>query len=86
MHYFSSFFFPPKNSTVEEKGKRMLPEFISSWKDGTDVGGKTETAFLLKELDTLRAKNKKVKLRYSDHRICWFMVVLQNIYFKLFLI
>lgn len=63
MHYFSSFFFPPKNSTVEEKGKRMLPEFISSWKDGTDVGGKTETAFLLKELDTLRAKNKKVKLR-----------------------
>ncbi|XP_068539390.1 mirror-image polydactyly gene 1 protein isoform X1 [Anas acuta] len=57
---------PAELSTVEEKGKRMLPEFISSWKDGTDVGGKTETAFLLKELDTLRAKNKKLQDKLSE--------------------
>lgn len=64
----------------------MLPEFTSSWKGAADLAGKTETAFLLKELDTLRAKNTKVQLRYSDHSICSFMVVLQNIHFKLFLI
>lgn len=71
---------------MEKKANRMLPEFISPWKDAVDFEGKTETAFLLKELDTLRAKNKKVQLRYSDHSICFFMVVLQNIHFKLFLI
>ncbi|XP_047915825.1 mirror-image polydactyly gene 1 protein isoform X2 [Anser cygnoides] len=57
---------PGELSTIEEKGKRMLPEFISSWKDGTGVGGKTETAFLLKELDTLRAKNKKLQDKLSE--------------------
>ena len=67
--FFFLFFSPPKHSTVERKANRMLPEFISSWKDAADLGGKTETAFLLKELDTLRAKNKKVQLRYSDHSI-----------------
>ncbi|XP_027493527.1 mirror-image polydactyly gene 1 protein isoform X2 [Corapipo altera] len=48
-------------NTVERKANRMLPEFIPSWKDAADLDGKTETAFLLKELDTLRAKNKKLQ-------------------------
>jgi len=56
----------------------MLPDFMSSWEDAADLGGKTETAFLLKELDTLRAKNKKVKLTYSDHSICSCIIVLQT--------
>lgn len=83
---FLFFFSPPKHSSVERKANRMLPEFVSSWNNAADLGEKTETAFLLKELDTLRAKNKKVQLRYSGHSICSFMVVLQNIHFKLFLI
>ncbi|XP_035182860.1 mirror-image polydactyly gene 1 protein isoform X2 [Oxyura jamaicensis] len=57
---------PGELRTVEEKGKKMLPEVISSWKDGTYAGGKTETAFLLKELDTLRAKNKKLQDKLSE--------------------
>ncbi|XP_027526817.1 mirror-image polydactyly gene 1 protein isoform X1 [Neopelma chrysocephalum] len=52
---------PEESSTVERKANRMLPEFIPSWKDAADLDGKTETAFLLKELDTLRAKNKKLQ-------------------------
>ncbi|XP_031449696.1 mirror-image polydactyly gene 1 protein [Phasianus colchicus] len=51
---------PGESSAVERRGK-MLPEFISSWEDATGFGGKTETSFLLKELDTLRAKNKKLQ-------------------------
>lgn len=66
---FNFFFFPlPKYSTVERKDNRKLSEFISSWNDVENLGGKTETAFLLKELDTLRAKNKKVQLRYSRYQ------------------
>ncbi|KAM6069316.1 mirror-image polydactyly gene 1 protein isoform 6-T12 [Theristicus caerulescens] len=57
---------PEESSTVEKKASRMLPEFISSWKDAADLGGKTETAFLLKELDTLRAKNKKLQDKLSE--------------------
>uniref|UniRef100_A0A8D0FZ13 Mirror-image polydactyly 1 n=1 Tax=Strix occidentalis caurina TaxID=311401 RepID=A0A8D0FZ13_STROC len=48
------------------KANRTVPEFISSWKDAADLGGKTETAFLLKELDTLRAKNKKLQDKLSE--------------------
>lgn len=51
---------PGESSAVERRGK-ILPEFISSWEDATGFGGKTETSFLLKELDTLRAKNKKLQ-------------------------
>lgn len=50
----------------------MLPEFISSWNDAEDLGGRTETAFLLKELDTLRARNKKVQLRYLRYQYLLF--------------
>ncbi|XP_010283665.1 PREDICTED: mirror-image polydactyly gene 1 protein homolog, partial [Phaethon lepturus] len=57
---------PEESSTVERKPNRMLPEFISSWKDAADLGGKTEAAFLLKELDTLRAKNKKLQDKLSE--------------------
>ncbi|KAJ7399555.1 mirror-image polydactyly gene 1 protein [Pitangus sulphuratus] len=52
---------PEESSAVERKANRMLPEFIPSWEDSSDLGGRTETAFLLKELDTLRAKNKKLQ-------------------------
>ncbi|XP_017938417.2 mirror-image polydactyly gene 1 protein isoform X2 [Manacus vitellinus] len=52
---------PEESSTVERKANRMLPEFTPSWKDAADLDGKTETAFLLKELDMLRAKNKKLQ-------------------------
>uniref|UniRef100_A0A8C4J1G7 Mirror-image polydactyly 1 n=1 Tax=Dromaius novaehollandiae TaxID=8790 RepID=A0A8C4J1G7_DRONO len=52
---------PEESSSVERKGDRMLPDFIFSWKDAADSGGRTETAFLLKELDTLRAKNTKLQ-------------------------
>uniref|UniRef100_A0A8C3X9W4 Mirror-image polydactyly 1 n=1 Tax=Cyanoderma ruficeps TaxID=181631 RepID=A0A8C3X9W4_9PASS len=55
-----------ESSTVERKDNRMLPEFISSWNDAEDLGGKTETAFLLKELDTLRAKNKKLQDKLAE--------------------
>ncbi|XP_010185047.1 PREDICTED: mirror-image polydactyly gene 1 protein [Mesitornis unicolor] len=55
---------PEESSTVERKASRMLPEFTSSWKE--DLGGKRETAFLLKELDTLRAKNKKLQDKLSE--------------------
>lgn len=71
---------------MERKANRMFPEFKSSWRDAAELDGKTETAFLLKELDTLRAKNKQVRLRYSHHSVCSFMVVLQNTHFKLLLI
>ncbi|XP_054682627.1 mirror-image polydactyly gene 1 protein isoform X1 [Grus americana] len=57
---------PEESSTIERKAYRMLPEFISSRKDAADLGGKTETAFLLKELDTLRAKNKKLQDKLSE--------------------
>ncbi|XP_009581251.1 PREDICTED: mirror-image polydactyly gene 1 protein homolog, partial [Fulmarus glacialis] len=57
---------PEESSTVERQANKMLPEFISSWKDAADLGGKTETAFLLKELDTLRAKNKKLQDKLSE--------------------
>ncbi|XP_040455915.1 mirror-image polydactyly gene 1 protein isoform X2 [Falco naumanni] len=57
---------PEESSTVEQKAKRMLPEFVSSWRDASDLDGKTETAFLLKELDTLRAKNKKLQDKLSE--------------------
>ncbi|XP_010167757.1 mirror-image polydactyly gene 1 protein, partial [Antrostomus carolinensis] len=59
-------FSPEESSTIERKANRMLPEFISSWKDDADLGGKTETAFLLKELDILRAKNKKLQDKLSE--------------------
>ncbi|XP_065609267.1 mirror-image polydactyly gene 1 protein isoform X1 [Cyrtonyx montezumae] len=49
-----------ESSTVERRGI-LLPEFISSWEDTTGFAGKTEISFLLKELDTLRAKNKKLQ-------------------------
>ncbi|KAM6393149.1 mirror-image polydactyly gene 1 protein isoform 2-T5 [Pluvialis apricaria] len=57
---------PEESSTIARKANRMLPEFISSWKDAADLGGKTETSFLLKELDTLRAKNKKLQDTLSE--------------------
>ncbi|KAF4788525.1 hypothetical protein TURU_158906 [Turdus rufiventris] len=55
-----------ESSMVERKDNRMLPEFISSWNDAEELGGKTETAFLLKELDTLRAKNKKLQDKLAE--------------------
>ncbi|PKU46135.1 hypothetical protein llap_3573 [Limosa lapponica baueri] len=57
---------PQESSTAERKVNRMFPEFISSRKDATDLGGKRETAFLLEELDTLRAKNKKLQDKLSE--------------------
>ncbi|XP_025946669.1 mirror-image polydactyly gene 1 protein isoform X2 [Apteryx rowi] len=57
---------PEQSSFVERVSDRMLPDFISSWKDAADSGGKTETAFLLKELDTLRAKNTKLQEKLSE--------------------
>uniref|UniRef100_A0A8C4TNR2 Mirror-image polydactyly 1 n=1 Tax=Falco tinnunculus TaxID=100819 RepID=A0A8C4TNR2_FALTI len=57
---------PEESSTEEQKVNRMLPEFVSSWRDASDLDGKTETAFLLKELDTLRAKNKKLQDKLSE--------------------
>ncbi|RLW10182.1 hypothetical protein DV515_00002136, partial [Chloebia gouldiae] len=51
---------------MERKDNRTLPEFISSWNDAEDLGGRTETAFLLKELDTLRAKNKKLQDKLAE--------------------
>ncbi|TRZ26407.1 hypothetical protein HGM15179_000761 [Zosterops borbonicus] len=55
-----------ESSFVERKGNRMLPEFLSSWNDAEDSGGKTETALLLKELDTLRAKNEKLQDKLAE--------------------
>ncbi|XP_053924354.1 mirror-image polydactyly gene 1 protein isoform X1 [Cuculus canorus] len=55
-----------RHSTVERQANRMPPEFISLWEDSADLGGKTETAFLLKELDTLRAKNKKLQDQLAE--------------------
>ncbi|XP_064279981.1 mirror-image polydactyly gene 1 protein [Passer domesticus] len=55
-----------ESSSVERKDNRMLPEFISSWNNADDLGGRTETAFLLKELDTLRAKNKKLQDKLAE--------------------
>ncbi|XP_040530015.1 mirror-image polydactyly gene 1 protein isoform X5 [Gallus gallus] len=52
---------PGESSNAVERRGKILPEFISSWEDATGFGGKTETSFLLKELDTLRAKNKKLQ-------------------------
>ncbi|KAM6274540.1 mirror-image polydactyly gene 1 protein isoform 1-T1 [Porphyrio hochstetteri] len=57
---------PEESSTIERKANRMLPELGSSWKDAADLGGKTESAFLLKELDTLRDKNKKLQDKLSE--------------------
>ncbi|KAM8807934.1 mirror-image polydactyly gene 1 protein [Eudromia elegans] len=60
-------FFPlPQNISVKGKSEKMLPNFVSSWKDATDIGGKTETAFLLKELDALRARNAKLQDELSE--------------------
>ncbi|XP_057284543.1 mirror-image polydactyly gene 1 protein isoform X1 [Pezoporus wallicus] len=57
---------PEESSSVERKANRMLPEFVSSWNNAADLGGKTETSFLLKELDSLRAKNKKLEDKLSE--------------------
>ncbi|XP_026705795.1 mirror-image polydactyly gene 1 protein isoform X1 [Athene cunicularia] len=57
---------PEESRNIEKMANRMVPEFISLWKDAEDLGGKTETAFLLKELDTLRAKNKKLQDKLSE--------------------
>ncbi|KAM4666952.1 mirror-image polydactyly gene 1 protein isoform 3-T3 [Amazona ochrocephala] len=55
-----------ESSSIERKVNKILPEFVSSWNNAADLGGKTETAFLLKELDTLRAKNKKLEDKLSE--------------------
>nr|XP_030130536.3 mirror-image polydactyly gene 1 protein [Taeniopygia guttata]XP_041572705.1 mirror-image polydactyly gene 1 protein [Taeniopygia guttata]XP_041572706.1 mirror-image polydactyly gene 1 protein [Taeniopygia guttata]XP_041572707.1 mirror-image polydactyly gene 1 protein [Taeniopygia guttata] len=55
-----------EESSVEKNDNRTLPEFISSWNDAEDLGGRTETGFLLKELDTLRAKNKKLQDKLAE--------------------
>ncbi|XP_010211101.1 PREDICTED: mirror-image polydactyly gene 1 protein [Tinamus guttatus] len=55
---------PEESSSTERKSERVLPNFLSSWKDAG--GGKTETAVLLKELDTLRAKNTKLQDELSE--------------------
>ncbi|XP_053837375.1 mirror-image polydactyly gene 1 protein [Vidua macroura] len=58
------------NSGSEESSSvidnRILPEFMSTWNDAEDLGGRTETAFLLKELDTLRAKNRKLQDKLAE--------------------
>uniref|UniRef100_A0A8B9FWC6 Mirror-image polydactyly 1 n=1 Tax=Amazona collaria TaxID=241587 RepID=A0A8B9FWC6_9PSIT len=55
-----------ESSSIERKVNRILPEFVSSWNNAADLGGKRETAFLLKELDALRAKNKKLEDKLSE--------------------
>ncbi|XP_064005129.1 mirror-image polydactyly gene 1 protein isoform X3 [Pogoniulus pusillus] len=57
---------PEEPSTVERKANRMFLEFKSSWRDAAELDGKTETAYLLKELDTLRAKNKQLQDKLSE--------------------
>ncbi|XP_010709993.1 mirror-image polydactyly gene 1 protein isoform X5 [Meleagris gallopavo] len=52
---------PGESSSALERRGKIVPEFISSWEDATGFGGKTETSFLLKELDALRVKNKKLQ-------------------------
>ncbi|XP_010129398.1 PREDICTED: mirror-image polydactyly gene 1 protein, partial [Buceros rhinoceros silvestris] len=54
------------SSSPEESSTIKIPQFIPPWKDAADFDGQTETAFLLKELDTLRAKNKKLQDKLSE--------------------
>ncbi|XP_069714558.1 mirror-image polydactyly gene 1 protein [Phaenicophaeus curvirostris] len=55
-----------RHNTIERQANRMSLEFTCLWEDSADLGGKTETAFLLRELDTLRAKNKKLQDKLAE--------------------
>uniref|UniRef100_A0A674IZM5 Mirror-image polydactyly 1 n=2 Tax=Emydidae TaxID=8476 RepID=A0A674IZM5_9SAUR len=44
----------------------MLSDFMTSWKETGDLDKETNIAFLLKELDAVRAKNKKLQDKLSE--------------------
>uniref|UniRef100_A0A8C3T561 Mirror-image polydactyly 1 n=1 Tax=Chelydra serpentina TaxID=8475 RepID=A0A8C3T561_CHESE len=53
-------------SKVIEKQGRMLSDLMTSWKETGDLDKETNIAFLLKELDAVRAKNKKLQDKLSE--------------------
>uniref|UniRef100_A0A8C3I9E5 Mirror-image polydactyly 1 n=1 Tax=Chrysemys picta bellii TaxID=8478 RepID=A0A8C3I9E5_CHRPI len=55
-----------KFSVITEKQGRMLSDFMTSWKETGDLDKETNIAFLLKELDAVRAKNKKLQDKLSE--------------------
>ncbi|XP_074921631.1 mirror-image polydactyly gene 1 protein isoform X5 [Chelonoidis abingdonii] len=52
--------------SITEKHSRMLSDFMASWKETGDLDKETNIAFLLKELDAVRAKNKKLQDKLSE--------------------
>uniref|UniRef100_A0A8C0GLW2 Mirror-image polydactyly 1 n=1 Tax=Chelonoidis abingdonii TaxID=106734 RepID=A0A8C0GLW2_CHEAB len=61
--FFNLFFL---NHSITEKHSRMLSDFMASWKETGDLDKETNIAFLLKELDAVRAKNKKLQDKLSE--------------------
>nr|XP_042698853.1 mirror-image polydactyly gene 1 protein [Chrysemys picta bellii] len=55
-----------EESSITEKQGRMLSDFMTSWKETGDLDKETNIAFLLKELDAVRAKNKKLQDKLSE--------------------
>ncbi|XP_030415101.1 mirror-image polydactyly gene 1 protein isoform X2 [Gopherus evgoodei] len=54
-----------EESSITEKHGRMLSDFMASWNTG-DLDKETNITFLLKELDAVRAKNKKLQDKLSE--------------------
>lgn len=57
LHFSSSFYY----SSPEKGGGKVMPEFMSSVPVSADIDREKEIALLLKELDILRSRNKKVQ-------------------------
>uniref|UniRef100_A0A8C3T626 Mirror-image polydactyly 1 n=1 Tax=Chelydra serpentina TaxID=8475 RepID=A0A8C3T626_CHESE len=53
-------------SDCYKKQGRMLSDLMTSWKETGDLDKETNIAFLLKELDAVRAKNKKLQDKLSE--------------------
>ncbi|CAM4570596.1 mirror-image polydactyly gene 1 protein isoform X1 [Lepidochelys kempii] len=55
-----------EESSITEKQGRMLSDLMTSWKETGDLDKEMNIAFLLKELDVVRAKNKKLQDKLSE--------------------
>ncbi|XP_067389977.1 mirror-image polydactyly gene 1 protein [Emydura macquarii macquarii] len=55
-----------EESSITEKQGRMLSDLMTSWKETSELDKEMNIAFLLKELDTIRAKNKKLQDKLAE--------------------
>uniref|UniRef100_A0A8C8SLK4 Mirror-image polydactyly 1 n=1 Tax=Pelusios castaneus TaxID=367368 RepID=A0A8C8SLK4_9SAUR len=55
-----------EESSITEKQGRVLSDLKTSWKEAADLDKDMNIAFLLKELDTVREKNKKLQDKLAE--------------------